>query len=166
MAKIYVGRHTACPEEPVAVFLIGMRVNRLLALHKWLPVFAAIRPMLRELARFPEKGLLHSRVFWSGRTLLAVQYWRSFDDLERFARNPTDPHLPAWRRYNQCIGKSDVVGVFHETYPVQPGRVDAIYANMPAFGLGAATRLAPINAQSETARRQFRAQSQAPGEAS
>ena len=29
-----------------------------------------------------------------------VQYWRSYEDLERFARNPDDPHLPAWRRFN------------------------------------------------------------------
>lgn len=156
MAKVLAGRHTAQVEEPVAVFLIGMRINQLFAVHKWWPVFIAMGPMLRELARFPEKGLLHSRVFWSGRTTLLVQYWRSFEHLEKFARNPNDPHLPAWRRYNQQIGKSGVVGVFHETYLVDPGRIDAIYANMPAFGLGLATRTVPVDAGTETARRRVR----------
>jgi len=153
MAKVLAGRHTARVEDPVAVFLIGMRINQLFAVHRWWPVFIAMGPMLRELARFPEKGLLHSRVYWSGRTLLLVQYWRSFEHLEKFARNPNDPHLPAWRRYNQRVGKSGVVGVFHETYLVQPDRIDAIYANMPAFGLGAATQIVPVSAGSETARR-------------
>ena len=153
MAKVLAGRHTARVEDPVAVFLIGMRINQLFAVHRWWPVFIAMGPMLRELARFPDKGLLHSRVYWSGRTVLLVQYWRSFEHLEKFARNPNDPHLPAWRRYNQRVGKSGVVGVFHETYLVQPDRIDAIYANMPAFGLGAATQVVPVNAGSETARR-------------
>ena len=116
MAKVLAGRHTARVEDPVAVFLIGMRINQLFAVHRWWPVFIAMGPMLRELARFPEKGLLHSRVYWSGRTVLLVQYWRSFEHLEKFARNPNDPHLPA-------------------------------------FGLGAATQIVPVNAGSETARR-------------
>lgn len=155
MAKVFAGRHTAQVQDPVAVFLIGMRINDIFAVHRWWPVFLATGPMLRELARFPEKGLLHSRTFWSGRTLLLVQYWRSFEDLEKFARNPDDPHLPAWRRYNQRIGKSGVVGVFHETYLVDPARIDAIYANMPAFGLSAATGAVPVDAGNETARRRF-----------
>ncbi|MEH2140213.1 monooxygenase family protein [Nostoc sp.] len=27
-----------------------------------------------------------------------IQYWRSFEDLERFARNSADAHLKAWQR--------------------------------------------------------------------
>ena len=68
MAKVFAGRQTAQVQDPVAVFLIGMRINDIFAVHRWWPVFLATGPMLRELARFPEKGLLHSRTFWSGST--------------------------------------------------------------------------------------------------
>jgi hypothetical protein len=30
-----------------------------------------------------------------------VQYWRSFADLERFARDPAFTHLGAWKQFNQ-----------------------------------------------------------------
>ncbi|MBA4115324.1 MAG: DUF4188 domain-containing protein [Rubrobacter sp.] len=45
--------------------------------------------------------------------------WRSFEDLERFARNPDDPHLPSWRRFNQTVGSDGSVGIWHETYVVR-----------------------------------------------
>jgi hypothetical protein len=52
-------------------------------------------PTLRELYQHPEQGFLGMETFlyWRGPALM--QYWRSFEDLERFARNPDDPHLSA-----------------------------------------------------------------------
>ncbi|MEH2092747.1 MULTISPECIES: DUF4188 domain-containing protein [unclassified Nostoc] len=44
-----------------------------------------------------------------------IQYWRSFEDLERFARNLADAHLKAWQRFNQAIGADGSVGIWHET---------------------------------------------------
>lgn len=44
-----------------------------------------------------------------------VQYWRSFEHLERFARNPELAHLPAWKRFNRAVGGSGDVGIWHET---------------------------------------------------
>ncbi len=83
---------------------------------------------LRELYEHPEKGFLGGEFFlyWRGPAL--VQYWRSFEDLERFARNPDNPHLPAWRRFNQTVGSDGSVGIWHETYMVQPGTYEAIYS--------------------------------------
>ena len=49
MAKIFAGRYSATIEGPFVVFLIGMRVNQLWALHKWVPVARAMPPMLKEL---------------------------------------------------------------------------------------------------------------------
>ncbi len=139
MAQVTNGRFTARMDEPFAVFIIGMRINNFFAVRKWVPTVRAMGPMLRELYKHPEKGFLGGEFFlyWRGPAL--VQYWRSFEDLERFARNPDDPHLPAWRRFNQTVGSDGSVGIWHETYMVQSGNYEAIYSNMPPFGLAKAT---------------------------
>jgi hypothetical protein len=81
-----------------------MRLNRPLAFGKWVPTAMAMGPMLRELYNNSQKGLLGAeQCFYWPRAAL-VQYWRSFDDLERFARDPNDPDFPAWRRFNQIVG--------------------------------------------------------------
>jgi hypothetical protein len=49
MALAHPGRLTAQIDGDCVVFLIGMRVNRLLAIHKGLPVARAMGPMLEHL---------------------------------------------------------------------------------------------------------------------
>ena len=142
--RIHQGRWTAEVSEPLVVFLIGMRVNKPWKARHWWWVAAAMPRMLRKLAEDPELGLLHVQGFTQGRTTLSLQYWRSFDHLERFARGPDLPHLKAWRRWNREIRDSGDVGIWHETYTVGPGSVEAIYGNMPPFGLAAATALVPV----------------------
>ena len=61
MADIFNGRYTARTDKPLVLFLIGVRLNKLWAAHKWLPVFAAMPRMLAELDRKPEAGLLSHR---------------------------------------------------------------------------------------------------------
>jgi hypothetical protein len=109
-------------------------------------------PMLRELAGRPDSGLLGFRQFSNGlRSFLTVQYWRSFEDLERFARDPRAGHLPAWAAFNRSVDSSGDVGIWHETYRVKAGQYEAIYVNMPAYGLGAASRFVPAGGQYATA---------------
>ena len=155
MAQITPGRFTAKMDEPFVVFIIGMRINNLLAVRKWFPTAWAMGPMLRELYQHPEKGFLGAETFlyWPGVSL--VQYWRSFEDLEKFARNPDDPHLPAWQRFNRSVGKDGTVGIFHETYIVERANYEAIYSNMPEFGLAKATERVPAIGGRETARRRL-----------
>jgi hypothetical protein len=140
MTPTHDGRHRAAIEGDFVVFLIGMRPNKPWKVAKWLPVFAAMPRMLRYLEKHPEKGLLAYR---NGFPVIA-QYWRSFEDLERFARDQDDPHLEPWRRFNKAIGDSGDVGVWHETYQVRAGEYEAIYVNMPRVGLGAAGELEPV----------------------
>lgn len=155
MVQVVPGRFTARRDEPFAVFVIGLRVNRLLDLRRWLPTAMAMGPMLKELYRRPEKGLLGAETFLSWRGITMIQYWRSFEDLERFARDPDDPHLPAWQRFNREAKKSGSVGIFHETYLVEPGSYEAVYANMPPFGLAKATEMVPAVGVKESARRRL-----------
>jgi len=152
MSPIFNGRYTAKTDQPFVVFLIGMRVNQWWRFDKWLPVANAMTPMLMTLFRNPEKGFLHGEFFWNMSGPLLVQYWRSFEDLEKFARAPSDPHLEPWKKFNQAVGAGGVVGIWHETYLVNPNQYECVYGNMPKFGLGAAMEHVPAVGRRETAR--------------
>uniref|UniRef100_UPI000D35086C DUF4188 domain-containing protein n=1 Tax=unclassified Variovorax TaxID=663243 RepID=UPI000D35086C len=130
-------RLTARLEGDFVVFLIGMRINQPLKLHKWLPVAAAMPRMLKELQRQPERGLLHAEL-WFARTIVVLQYWRSMAQLLAYAKDKEAEHLPAWKAFNQAIGTDGSVGIWHETYAVSAGTYENIYVNMPPFGLGRA----------------------------
>jgi hypothetical protein len=152
MTQIYPGRFTAVTPEPFVVFLIGMRINRLRAVRRWLPVARTMSPMLQTLYRHPEKGFLGGESFYAWRMPMLMTYWRSFEDLEAFARNPSDPHLSAWKRFNQAVGNDGTVGIWHETYLIEPEHYECIYGNMPRFGLGAVMEHAPAVGRHHTAR--------------
>ena len=155
MAKVLAGRFTAQHDESFVVFLIGMRVNKWFALRKWLMVARAMGPMLRTLYEHPEKGFLGAHTSLSWRGVTSIQYWRSFDDLEKFARDKSDPHLEPWRQFNRKIGTDGSVGIWHESYLVEAGHYECVYGNMPIFGLAAATQHVPAVGRRETARRRL-----------
>ena len=154
MSAVLRGRHAADIDGDFVVFLIGMRVNHPWKLHRWLPVYRAMPRMLDALERDPEKGLLGwERALLGGPAV--VQYWRSFAHLDRFARDPGDLHVPAWRAFNRVERDSGDVGIWHETYQVRAGEYEAIYSGVPRFGLGAAGRLVPIGSKGLTAARRI-----------
>ncbi|MEU4241122.1 DUF4188 domain-containing protein [Actinoplanes sp. NPDC026619] len=151
MAKVVPGYMTAEIEGDFVVFLIGMRINKWWKLHKWLPVAAAMGPMLRELIRRKELGLLHFTTWVGPRGPLIVQYWRSAEHLEDFAKDARLPHRPAWKRWNKTVGDSGDVGVWHETYVVHDGTFEVLYGNMPPFGLAEAGRAVPLTRETRSA---------------
>jgi Domain of unknown function (DUF4188) len=144
-------RMTAHIEGDFVVFLIGMRINKLRKIHQWLPVARAMPRMLRELQSRPELGLLGHRFWQGGRNVLVVQYWRSTEQLMRYAHDREAEHLPAWRDFNRRVGTSDSVGIWHETFQVAEGKHESIYLNMPRFGLGQAGELVEARGRRRTA---------------
>ncbi len=134
----YAGRYAAVMDGSFVVFLIGFRVNRVLAVRKWLSVARAMGPMLKELYANPSLGLLgaHTSLYWRG--VMMTQYWRSFEHLVAYAQSRDAEHLPAWKAFNQSVGSDGTVGIWHETYQVAAGQYECIYANMPRFGLATA----------------------------
>ena len=147
---IHRERLTATVDGDFVVFLIGMRINRPLMIHKWLPVAHAMPGMIEELYRRPDLGFLHAEM-WFSRTLIQVQYWRSMAQLLAYATNKEARHLPAWHAFNKAVGTDGSVGVWHETYAVSPGRYENIYVNMPPFGLGRAGRVQPATGGRQSA---------------
>ena len=157
MAEIIKNRVCANPDGEFVVFLIGMRFNKLWKVSSWLPVVTAMPRMLKELSLRPELGLLGFRNWISLPNIMVVQYWRSFEDLEAYARNRDLEHLPAWHAFNKAIGSNGDVGIWHETYLIEPGRFESIYNNMPPFGLGDATVLADAVGARQEARARIKA---------
>jgi Monooxygenase af470-like len=134
------------------VFLIGARPNsklRLLQAFRDLGGRRGMKHMLDYLVAHPEKGLLAYEMGFP----TIVQYWRSFDHLEAFAKNGDDPHLDVWRNYWRRVGKSGRTGIWHETFLVRAGEYEAIYGNMRPRGLGKAGRLVPLSEASSARKR-------------
>ena len=99
--------------------------------------------MLEELVAHPEKGLLGYRMGFP----VIVQYWRSFEHLEAFARDPGDLHRPTWLDFYRRP-RDGRTGIWHETYLVRAGQYEAIYDDTPVAGLAAAGRAVPLDEQS------------------
>jgi hypothetical protein len=151
MPELIRERVCAEVEGEIVVFLIGMRINTLWKVWKWLPVARAMSVMLRELGAHPELGLLHARGQFSGRNLMSVQYWRSAAHLQDFARSADKTHLPAWQAFNRRVGTDGDVGIWHETYVVPQGNLESLYVNMPRHGLGLAGTLFPATGRRASA---------------
>lgn len=135
-------------DEPFVVFVVGMRFNRLRAVHRWLPVVRAARRMRVE--QGDPEGLLGSRLQVGWRTLTFVQYWESIAALSGYAHDGTKAHRAAWRDFERAIAETDAVGIFHETFRVEPDAYETVYRNMPAHGLGSVGERVPATGEYET----------------
>lgn len=145
------GRMSAHIEGDFVVFLIGMRFNKPWKIHKWWGAFTAMPRMIRALSRRPEAGFLGHTQAFTATGPLSVQYWRSAEHLEAFARDASMAHHPAWRAFNKAVGGNGDVGIWHETYQVKAGQYETLYGNMPIFGLARAGEHVPIARKGETA---------------
>jgi hypothetical protein len=154
MGEVAGRRMTAEIDGDFVVFLIGARFNdKLHFARSFLDLGGrrGMKHMLDYLVAHPEKGLL---AYEMGIPTI-VQYWRSFEQLEAFAKDQDDPHLDAWRQYWRRVGRSGRTGIWHETYLVKAGQYEAVYGNMPARGLAKAGRLVPVS-EASSARARLR----------
>ncbi len=149
MAAIEPRRMAGQIDGDFVVFLIGIRINKPWKIHKWLPAFRAMPRMIGELEKRPESGFL-GHIMSLG---VIVQYWRSFDDLEAYARNADQLHWPAWVDFNKRVGGSrGDVGIWHETYRVRAGEYECVYSGMPPLGLAKASATTDAVGELESAR--------------
>jgi fumigallin biosynthesis monooxygenase-like protein len=150
MAQTFNQKMMAEIDGDFVVFLIGMRINKPWKIHKWLPVALAMPKMIKELEANPEAGLLGYQQFLPGPM---VQYWRSFEHLERYARSKDQQHWPAWVDFNKKVRiASGDVGIWHETYRVAAGQYECVYGAVPRMGLAKAARHVPVAGVRDSAR--------------
>lgn len=149
----------ADPTKAGAVFIIGMHIYDWVCPTDWLPPFLAMPRRMRELERNRDLGMVSARYCRWGRTVAVVQYRKSFEHLERYARNDEYEHRPAWLEFYRAVSKTgSTVGIFHETDVVAPGATESLYFTMPPdFGLTGVTGAIPVHARRETAHERLHA---------
>jgi hypothetical protein len=154
-------RMTADVDGDIVVLLIGMRVG-IRHIGRAIHLFRTMPRMIKELSDDPDSGFLGAHS-WFGSPTIMVQYWRSFEALERYARDPEREHRSAWADFNRTLRAGTDIGVWHETYRVRPGDVETVYVNMPPFGLARATRAVPATGRRSSAAGRMAGGGPAPG---
>jgi hypothetical protein len=144
-------RMTVDFEGDFVVFLIGMKIHKPLKLRQWLPAAKAMPRMLRELSQRPECGFLGFQIL-GGLPPVVLQFWRSFEQLEAYAKDRSGAHYPAWKAFNEKLRDNQVVGIWHETYKVHARDYECVYHNMPPYGFGKVGKLVSATGRRQSAR--------------
>lgn len=140
----------------LVVFLIGMRINRWWRFDLWLPVFRAMPPMIAELAKDPDSGMLGYRLLLGEGGPMLVMYWDSHEKLYAYASQADAEHRPAWTSFNQRARRAPgAVGIWHETFQVSTA--ESVYVGMPVSGLAKATSAVPVGPRGQRAADRYRA---------
>jgi heme-degrading monooxygenase HmoA len=139
--------HQDAAQEKVVVFLLGAKVNHPMGLLA--PNVKVIGDYLTRMIQDIEKDNPGTGFYggssWSSQDkngateLLFLSYWRSADDIHRFAYG--DLHRDAWEWWNKTIADNDHLGINHEIFEVDRHHWEGIYVNFQPTGLGATTFL-------------------------
>lgn len=156
MSAIETRRMTHHHDGELVVFLIGMRINRWWRPDLWMPVFRAMPPMLAELAKDPDSGMLGYRLLLGEGGPMLVMYWDSHEKLYAYASQTDAEHRPAWTSFNRRARRAPgAVGIWHETFQV--GVAESVYVGMPVSGLAKATSAVPVGPRGQRATDRYRA---------
>lgn len=138
-------------DEKVAVLQLGIKINHPMGLFapNVKNVNAFTSRMLPELdANAVGNGFLglsewHSVDERGANEIMLLSYWRSIDDVHKYAISPT--HLEALKWWEQTMHKDPGslrhIGISHEVYEAPRGRWEAFATNFQPTRLGATTFL-------------------------
>ncbi len=142
--SVFPGRYTAPDNAEFVLFRIGMRFNGWRGAMSALRVFVSMPAMLAEQQSEPAIGMLWTSTALAWPVIQMTQFWRSYEDLERYATAADGKHTRIWRWFNTLGRRGVGTGIWHETYRIAPGSYEATYVNMPRYGLAAATSHQPM----------------------
>lgn len=128
-------RKMALIKGDFVVFHIGARANRHVdGNYKWMG--DAFEMMTQELEDNPDLGCLGVEAYVGKTGTISIQYWKSLDQLNAWARSSSNTHSGAWARLMKMGRETTDYGFWHEAFEVKNGKYDAIYVNMPPLLLG------------------------------
>ncbi|KRE61705.1 DUF4188 domain-containing protein [Nostocoides sp. Soil756] len=159
-------RVTHAYDGPLAVFLIGLRVHRPWKVGIVRRAALAMPGMVAELeankaaaarGEAESLGYLGSRSTLEPLGTTMIQWWRSTEDIYAYANSADHSHRPAWTAF-YAAAKADpkAVTIWHETYAVEPGHAESVYAGPSRLGLGRLAGVIPVGRRGETARERVR----------
>ena len=147
-------------DDEVVVFMLGMKVLRPWRVDQWGFVTVAMARMMTEIEtnRRLKVGTDDDLGYLGGFSTMGLhgpvvtQYWRSSDDLIRYAHDTDRVHRGAWLQLYRLAHRSSKagVGLWHETYVVPAGQHETIYGNMKPIGLGKLVGAVPLNERTRT----------------
>lgn len=121
--------------EELCLIRLGLIVHKLRALPFAARMGRAIGTSAAE-AIASGAGLLRSEPFRvDGRHFGVLQYWASYESLERWSHRP--PHSDWWREALERMRKRGDFGIYHETFLVPRSGVESIYLGCPPVGISA-----------------------------
>jgi hypothetical protein len=140
----YPKRLAAEMDGEFVVYINGMRLNKLRAIHKYLIAGRKLAAMFDRLEADPDSGFLGYEPAIRGlRSGAAIQYWRSLEDLRAFAQDSDDHHVGAWKWANESIRKGEI-GFWAELYVIGDENYETFYRDVPPIGLGQIADLVPM----------------------
>ena len=133
--QVVRGRKMADIQGDFVVFHIGARPNRAIdGFFKW--TGDAMDAMLKELEEHPELGCLGGERFFGTIGPMTVQYWKSIEHLNAYARNKNNQHASPWAKLMKKGRESPDYGFWHETFIVKAGQYESVFVNCPPMMLG------------------------------
>ena len=155
---VYRGRWAGQIQGDFCVFHIGIILNgHIPSGDAMKQIGEAFVRMHEELESDPEKFGFYGSTQYTSTNLrvdlgMTVQYWRSQDHLNAYARNHMSKHFPAMVWSSKMMKVSDHIGFWHESFKVHAGEYEAIYVNCPQILLGKAGTLLKAEGKWKTAR--------------
>ncbi|WP_445258686.1 DUF4188 domain-containing protein [Nocardioides aurantiacus] len=158
-------RVTHAYEGDLVLFLIGVRLHQPWRVGVVGRVLAAMPRMVAELEPNRDEaergeaehlGFLGARYLLDGGHPTVLQYWRSAEQLYRYAADPGREHRPAWKAFHGYAAKAPgAVTIWHETYVVPAGGLESVYVGAAGFGLASLGGTAPVAQRGERARQRL-----------
>jgi len=155
------GRWTAQIEGSFCVFHIGFILNGYVPNKEMQQAKLAMESMIKELEADPQKfgylggqSYISSNIRVGGGTI--IQYWRSQEQLNAYARDGMRKHFPAMIWSSKTVQLSPHLGLWHESFCVREGEYECIYTNCPQMLLGKASSVVPAVGTRRTARGRLR----------
>lgn len=131
--KLIAPRYSATLDGDFVLFIVGMRINRLCAIHIWPAILLRALRIIRS-ATPGANGLLSREIVISGKGIALITYWDDFDQWEEFG-NSDNHHRSSWKYFYERVINSKAVGLWHELYSIKQGEYQTIYMQMPPKGL-------------------------------